>query len=207
MNPQPGTPLPGSYRWALVAAVVVGFQVALSAAFDVQAALSLDEPPAMVGKEAELPGLGLSPLAQRQVWLASVSGYKSALQAMLPWRIASSLLLALSAGVVFFMGMRLRVSQEGRPLTALHLGRASLAAAVLRSIDGAENLVVARTIADETGKAFVREGLAAADISMMTTGVSLASGAWTLVVVAGFVTLGNYFRSETLRAALARTER
>lgn len=206
MNPQRGTPLPRSYRWALVAAVVFGFQVAFSSAFDVQTALSLDEPPAMEGKEAGFPGLGLSPLAQRQVWLASVSGEKSALQAMLPWRLATSALLALSAGLVFFLAMRLRVSPEVRATIALHLSRASLAAAVLRSIDGAENLVVARTIADETGKVFVREGLSAADVSMMTAGFSLASGMWTLMMVAGFVTLGNYFRSETLRTALGRAE-
>ena len=206
MKPPRPTGLPRSYRWALVTAVVLGFQVALSAAFDVQGALSLDEPPPMVGKEAELPGLGLSPLAQRQVWLASVSGYKSALQAMLPWRLGTSLLLSISAGLVFFLAMRLRVSLEDRVAVAVNLGRASLAAAIFRSIDGAESLVMARTIADETGKAFVREGLANADIALMTAGVSFASGAWTLMMVAGFVTLGHYFRSETLRDALGRAE-
>lgn len=207
MTPQqPGSPLPGSYRWALVAAVVVGFQVALSAAFDVQAALNHDDPPAMTGSEAALPGLGLSPLAQRQVMLAAVSGYQSALAGMLPWRTGSSVLLALAAGLVFFMGMRLRVSPEDRPRAAQLLGKAALAAAALRTIDGAENLVLVRTTFDEMGKAFVREGLADAEAmtSVLTFAGSLASGAWTLVMVGLFVTLGNYFRSDVLRAALGR---
>lgn len=206
MTPQAGPSLPGSYRWALVAAVVVGFQVALAAAFDVQAAINHDEPPPMTGSEAALPNLGLSPLAQRQVVMAATSGYRSALESMLPWRIGSSALLALAAGLVFFMAMKLRVSQEGKPSTALHLGRAALAAAVLRSIDGAENLVLVRTTFDEMGKAFVREGLADAEAmtSMLRLFGSLGSGAWTLLMVGGFVTLGNYFRSEALRAALGR---
>ena len=200
--------LPSSYRWALVAAVVLGFQVALAAAFDVQAALNHDEPLSMTGSEAALPNLGLSPLSQRQVVLAAVSGYRGALEGMLPWRTASSALLAIAAGLVFFFSMRLRVSMEGRAAAALLLGRAAIAAAALRAIDGAENLVLVRNTFDEMGKAFVREGLA--DASAMTEALtavaSVLSGAWTLLIVAGFVTLGNYFRAEALRAALGRAE-
>lgn len=199
---------PSSYRWALVAAVVLGFQVALAAAFDVQAAINHDEPPPMTGSEAALPNLGLSPLSQRQVVLAAVSGYRGALEGMLPWRFASSALLAIAAGLVFFFGMRLRVSMAGRAASALLLGRAALAAAALRAIDGAENLVLVRNTFEEMGKAFVREGLA--DASAMTEALtavaSVLSGAWTLLMVAGFVTLGNYFGSEALRTALGRTE-
>jgi hypothetical protein len=201
-------PLPSSYRWALLAAVVLGFQVALAAAFDVQAAINHDEPPPMTGSEAALPNLGLSPLAQRQVVLAAVSGYRGALEGMLPWRTASSALLSFAAGLVFFFGMRLRVSLEKRPAAALFLGRASIAAAALRAIDGAENLVLARNTFAEMGKAFVREGVADASAmtEVLTVVISALSGAWTLLVVAGFVTLGNYFRSETLRTALGRAD-
>lgn len=202
----PASPLPGSYRWALVVAVVMGFQVALSAAFDVQAALNHDVPPPL--SDAAYPGLGLSPLAQRNLMLAASSGYQSALSAMLPWRPITSALLAAAAGLVFIMAMRLRISPEGRASTALWLGRASLAAAVLRSIDGAENLVIVRTMMDQVSKAVVLEGVpeAAAAGAVGSVLGSVMTGGWTLAVVAAFVTLGNYFRSKTLRSTLERVE-
>jgi hypothetical protein len=203
-----GSPLPGSYRWALVAAVILGFQVALAAAFDVEGAFNYDAPPQLGGSEAAFPGLGLSPLAQRELVLAAASGQRSALEAMFPWRAASSLLLAVAAGVVFILGMRLRVSQESRPSTAHQLGTAALAAAVLRSVDGAQNLVLMRTMLGEVGKAIVKEGVVDGGLvaSVATTVFSVASAGWTFAVVAVFMTLGNYFRSETLRAALGRAE-
>lgn len=203
-----GAPLPGSYRWALVAAVIVGFQVSLAAGFDVQAAFNHAEPPSLTGSESALPGLGLSPLAQRQIVLAAASGHQTALESLVPWRIISSLLLAIASGLVFVLGMRLRVTQEARPGTAQQLGIAALAAAALRSIDGAENLVIVRTVFTEVGKAIVREGVhdAEAMSGVVIFLCSAASAGWTLVIVAGFVTLGNYFRSETLREALARAE-
>lgn len=199
-------PLPGSYRWALVAAVVLGFQVALSAGFDVQAAINHDVPPPI--SDSAYPGLGLSPLAQSRLMRAASSGYQSALAAMVPWRPITSTLLAVASGLVFIMAMRLRLSPEGRGEAALLLGRASLAAAVLRSVDGAENLVIVRTMMDMVGKAVVLEGVPEAQAASEVGSVlgSLMSGGWTLLMVAAFVTLGNYFRSETLRSALERTE-
>ena len=127
---------------------------------------------------------------------------------MLPWRIATSALLTLMAGLVFILGMRLRVTEEGRGTIAVQLGSAALAAAVMRSIDGAQSLVFTRTMALEASKAFVREGLPDAEVvaAAGTFVVTAGSGVWTLLMVAGFVTLANYFRSEALRTALARVE-
>ncbi len=75
-------------------------------------------------------------------------------------------------------------------------------------MDGAEHLVIVRSMLGEMGKAFVREGVQdATTISSVFTFVgSAVSIGWTLAVVAGFVTLGNYFRSEALRTALGRAE-
>jgi hypothetical protein len=189
--------------------VVVGFQVAIVAAFDAHAAFTYDEPAPLNDSQATLPGWGITPLAQRQLALASATGYRAALAGLMPWRVITSLALAAAAGLVFFMGMRLRVSPEGRPAVAENLGRAALGAAILRSIDGAENLVIVRTTLEEVSKAMVREGVPDAHSASVvgTFLASAASGAWTLVMVATFVVLGNYFRSETLRTALGRAER
>lgn len=199
--------LPTGYRWALVAAVVVGFQVALAAAFDVQATLNVDEPVSLSGQEAGLTGLGLTPQAQREVFLASASGYQAAVKGMGGWRIATSLLLSIAAGLVFFLGMRMRVSPAHRAALAVELGRAAIATAVLRTIDGAENLVVARAVSEETSRAIAKAGAAfPTEVDLMTAGVSFASGAWTLLMVSVFVALGTYFRSAGLRDALERAE-
>lgn len=206
MEAPTGTPLPAAFRWALVASVVIGFQVSLAAAFDLQAVLNLDEPVPMSGAEAVMPGLGLSPLDQREAWLASVSGQRSALLAMKPWRLLTSGLLSVVAGLVFFMGVRLRVSQEGRVEIAQQLARAAVGVAVLRAIDGAQNLVVARAAANEMAKTFLKAGLPAPEVSVMPWAVSAASVGWTILMVGVFVALSSYFRSEGLRGALERAE-
>lgn len=197
---------PAGYRWGLLAAVIVGFQVALASAFDLQSALHADEPISVAATEEPVPGLKLSPLAQREVMLATASGFQSAIRGMGGWRVATSLLLSIAAGLVFFLGMRLRVSQEGRPAMAHELGRAAVAAVVMRTIDGAENLVVVRAASTELTRVLVKEGFPAAEIEVMTSILSLGSGLWTLLMVSLFLALASYFRSDDLRVALERVE-
>ncbi len=199
--------LPASYRWAVTVAVIVGFQVALSAAFDVEEALHI-ESPSVLAEESPMFGTGLSPQAQRQVWLAKRSGYQTAVSGMMPWRMLSSAMLAVGSALVFLLAMRLRLAAEGRDRAASWLGYAALGAAVLRSIDGAQNLVIARTVAIETGRALIASDLqdAQAAAMVLTATSSAASVAWSLVMVAVFMTLSSYFRAETLRAALGRDE-
>jgi hypothetical protein len=189
-------------------AVIIGFQVALSAAFDVQEALHIEN--ALTGsEEAPLLGTALSPAVQKQIWMTKRVAYQTAVTNLLPWRVISSALLTLAAGLVFFFGMRLRVSVEDRARAAELLGAAAIGTAVLRSIDGAQSLVIARTVATETGRVLIREGIQ--DAQLAASAVSAASTAtsviWSLVMVAVFMGLSSYFRSEGLRAALARDER
>lgn len=200
--------MPRSFRWAVSVAVIIGFQVALSAAFDVQEALHIEN--ALTGsEEAPLLGTALSPAVQKQIWMTKRVAYQTAVTNLLPWRVISSALLTLAAGLVFFFGMRLRVSVEDRARAAELLGAAAIGTAVLRSIDGAQSLVIARTVATETGRVLIREGIQ--DAQLAASAVSAASTAtsviWSLVMVAVFMGLSSYFRSEGLRAALARDER
>ena len=95
------------FRWALVAAVVVGVQVALSAGSDAYVALNLDEPP-IIRDDFVAPETGLSPDAQRAVWLAGVSGERSALHNMQPWRAGTMVLLAIASGLVAVQAFRIR---------------------------------------------------------------------------------------------------
>jgi hypothetical protein len=200
--------LPRSYALALTLSVVLGFQVAFAAAFDVQTAIDYDQPPVLAGTEAPLPELGLSPLGHRQVALAFATGQRSALEAMLPWRTGNSLLLAIASGFVLAFAIRLWASEESRPAAAHQLGTAAMIAALLRAIDGGGNLVLMRTAMTEVGKALIGEGVPDAALkaevySFMFCAITVT---WTVVILAGFVWLASYFRSDALRTALARAE-
>ena len=79
-------------RWALVASVVVGVQVAITAGSEAWVALNLDAPP-IVRDDFFGPELGISADAQRDIWLAGVSGQRTALHNMQPWRVGTLALL------------------------------------------------------------------------------------------------------------------
>jgi hypothetical protein len=198
--------LPASYRWAVIIAVVIGFQVALSAAFDVNMAMHIDSP--SVGEEQDLALAGISPEVQHQVWLTQRASYQAAVSSMLPWRLISSALLALGSALVFFFGMRLRLSVEDRARSAELLGFAAVGAALMRSIDGAQSLVIVRTMATETARVMLVEASTEVKIGVQAgmTITSIMSVVWSLTMVAVFVSLSSYFRSERLRDALAREE-
>lgn len=198
--------MPASYRWAVIIAVVIGFQVALSAAFDVHEAIHIDSP--SVGEERQLGVAGISPEVQHQVWLTQRASYQAAVSSMLPWRMISSALLALGSALVFFFGMRLRLSVEDRARSAELLGFAAVGAALMRSIDGAQSLVIVRTMATETARVMLVEASTEVKNGVQAgmTITSIMSVVWSLTMVAVFVSLSSYFRSERLRDALAREE-
>lgn len=207
MEPQPPPPLPGALRLALLTAVTVGALVSFGAARDVSMALTITGPAPMDGSEAALPGLGLSPQAQRAVWLAMLSGMRGAIAGMTTSRVIISMLLSSAASLVFVLALRLRWSMQGpRELVATLLSRVSVGAAVLRTLDGAQQLVVARSTAEAIGKALVREGVAEAQAlgEAVLMAYSALTIGWTVLVVGLFVGLSRYLASDAVRAALGQ---
>ncbi|MFZ5440863.1 MAG: hypothetical protein ACOZQL_12710 [Myxococcota bacterium] len=197
--------MPRSFRWAILIAVILGFQVALSAAFDVEEAFHIDNPSAF--REARsLPGTGLSPRGEQELWLAQRSAYQSALSGMLPWRPLASVALALAAGAVFVLAMRVRVSP--RREAAITLGRAALVTAVLRTIDGAFTLVVARAVTEAATTVLVEQKVPEVEWSapLLTRAAMASSVVVSFIVVAVFMGLGSYFRSQKLHAQLVERE-
>lgn len=209
MEPQPTTPLPGALRLVLLTAVTVGALVSFGAARDVSMALTIAGPAPMEGSEATLPGLGLTPQAQRAVWLAMLSGVRGAIAGMTTSRVIISMLLSSAASLVFVLALRLRWSVQGpRELVATLLARVAVGAAVLRTLDGAQQLVIARTAAEEIGKALVREGVAEAQAlgeAVLAAYSALIIG-WTALVVGLFVGFSRYLGSDAVRAALGQQD-
>ena len=199
--PSPGTGT-STLRWGLTLAAIVGFQVGLAAVFDAQEALRVDE--TAIGQESQFAKTGYSPELQRAIALAGRSGYQSAITAMLPWRVGTEALLALAGGAVFFFSLRLRVASEERARIAENLGRAAFGAAVLRTIEGAQSLVIARRVSQGVAEAFRNAGTPDGPINAAAaeSGMPVASVLWSIVVIALFMGLGHYFRSERVQNAL-----
>lgn len=207
MQPQPPPPLPGSLRLVLLLAVAAGALVSFGAARDVSMALTINGPAPVEGSEATLPGLGLSPQAQRAVWLAMISGLRGAIAGMTTSRVIISMLLSSAASLVFVLALRLRWSMQGpRSLVATLLSRVAVGAAVLRTLDGAQQLVIARTTAGEIGKALVKEAVPEAQAlgEAVLTAYSALTIGWTALVVGLFVGLSRYLASDAVRTVLAQ---
>lgn len=198
---------PVAFRWALVIALSVTFPLAFGALDDVWLATHLDAPPQMADNYFG-PQLKLSAEAQRDVYLAGQSGMSSAIANMAPARIGVSVLLAISAFSVVILIFRLRFTASLE--LARWLSRAATATAILRTLAGAQHLLIARRGADAFGRALVAQKLpeefADADAFVMAA-VSTASVVWSLLLVSCFLGLAAYFRSDGLRELLTRAAR
>lgn len=191
------------FRWALVASVVVGVHVALSAGQDAYMAINVDTP-SIIRDDLFAPELGLSPDAQRAVWLAGVSGERSALYNMQPWRAATMVLLAIASGLVAAQAFRIRFSAPSASLATL-MARFATAAAVLRTVDGAQNLIIVKVMAQSLSTELITQGVRDAQVTgeLMTAMFTTGSVMRSLLVVTLFIVIGSYFRSERVKALLS----
>ncbi len=201
------TSSPTWYRWALVFALVLGFQVAFAAINDAWFATHLEESPTIVDNFAGAQN-GISAEAQRTLWLAGQTGMRSAVAAMSPWRAVACVLLALACFAVVVQTFRLRFVSTSAAF-ALQLSRAATLAAILRTVDGAQNLVISRRMADLMSESMISQGIDQAQTigSFTLAATSFGSVAWSAFVVGCFLALGAYFRSDGLKELLARAAR
>jgi hypothetical protein len=113
-------------------------------------------------------------------------------------------LLALGGLLVFLGAAQIRWSTE-TPAVGLadRLAWAATGAAVLRTLDGAQELVIVRRAAEASARALeklnVPDAAAAGELSRVL--VSAVSVGWTAVVVGLLLTLGAYFRSPVVKAS------
>jgi hypothetical protein len=203
---KPGAPYPKLFRIALLAAVTVGALVSFSAAQGMS--LAIMAPDLSRDDDAKLDRLpGLVPYAnvQEEALKASRRAHLGAVEAMGGSRVVILLGLSASASIVFLSALFLRWStQAPKPAIARRLGWAAVAAAIFRTLDGAQELVITRRSADAGLKVLVEKnvpdvantaGYAVGVLSALTIG-------WTALVVALFVALWSYFRSDKVRTLL-----
>jgi hypothetical protein len=202
-------PFPFVFRVAILLAIAAGALVSFSAAQGVGAS-------AIASSATPLPEVKLgwlenvTPYAKEQqaALQASQRATLGAIEGMGASRVLILLALSATASMVFMGALFIRWSSNApRANLARLLGTAAFAAALFRTLDGAQELVIARHAAQAGVKALIAANVPdAAAGSGFTLGViSAVSVLWTAFVVGLFLFLGSYFRSDTVRGLLEAT--
>lgn len=199
---------PPLLRLFLLVAVGLGVMVSISAAQEAATVMSIETIAPHDFSLGPLKGLISLSKEQEAALKAQERATLSAIESMAPARTLVLGLLAASAMVVFLTSLQIRWSAEAPPAKlAKRLGVAALASAVLRTLDGAQQLVIVRRAAEANGRALVVSGVADAEALGAVTRalVSIVSVGWTALIVAVFVVLGTYFRSAKVLTTFVET--
>ena len=204
MSPSP--PSPRVFRILLWVAIGLGALVSLSAAQESAVAMSVE---GLSPKEVSLgPLAGVLSLSKEQ--LAALRAQEratlSAIESMAVPRAVVLGFLAASTLVVFVTALQIRWSPETPPASlARRMGTVAIASAILRTLDGAQQLVIVRRAAEANGRALLGSGTPDIETAIGVTRalVSVVSVGWTALIVGLFVVLGTYFRSPKVLGVFA----
>ena len=201
-SPDAPPPLPRRVRFAAVVCLVLSGLTGLFALSEVMSLGHLSE--LRETKQPQLSVLGDPAVTQR--------AFEAQLSALEPMRESRSLVLgALSVACAFtFVAAGRLLRPGGLPLERVRrlLGGAAIAAALLRTIDGAQWAVVARRMAVTLVEAlrqqpeFQAPEMAAQLEPTVLFFMSASTMLQTALVAGTFALLGTYFRSETVRQAV-----
>ncbi|MBL8916548.1 MAG: hypothetical protein JNM17_37960 [Archangium sp.] len=188
---------------------MIGLQIAIASLLDFRLALSVDDLESF-SDESRFASVHPSPAVQREILLAQRGGMQSAIASIRNWRLGVEALLGAGALAVFVIALRMRLATEGRAELATLLGRVALATAVVRVIDGAQDLVIKRTWASAVGEVLAKHPPTSPDEPNLGVFMEPLAGAQSigasLMVVSILMGLATYFRSENLRDLLIKTE-
>lgn len=135
----------------------------------------------------------------RNASIAAFESRKNTLETMGLWRSLILMALAGTASLMFLASLRLRWPDGfPRSASARLIGGAAFAAALFRTLDGAQSLVLTRREAAAALKAYEHapDFSAAEILAPLPTVLSIGI---TCAVVGGFLVIGHYFRSERVR--------
>jgi hypothetical protein len=196
-------------RGVLLVALAAGLMVSISSVQEAALAMSVESftPP-----EFSLgPFRDVLPFAKEQeaALKAQEQATLGAIESMAGPRVAVASLLAAAAMLVFLTAAQIRWSTERAHVRlARRLGVLGLVAAALRTLDGAQQLVIVRHAAEAHGKVLLESKLPDAEATAAATRmlISVASVGWTIVVVGVFFVVSSYFRSANVQAGFDATE-
>jgi hypothetical protein len=194
-------------RIATLAVVTLGAMVSWTSARDVYIALE-----APGSDLPELDGTSMRFLTPEQQPIfkdalkASVRAQLSAIEGMQRSRVAILILLSMAATMVFTAALRLRWNLGGgRIFVTKQLGVAAVVCAVLRTLDGAQELAIVGQAFGAAEKVFEKTPLPGPQlpVEIYRTLGQAASIGFTVFVVACFLLAGGYLRSARVQQIFA----
>jgi heme O synthase-like polyprenyltransferase len=163
---------------------------------------------ARVAETPWLNSLTVNPEAFAAAQRAHLAATRSALVSMRWPRVIVLFLLSSAAGVVLATALRLRwPSGIPRVVATTLLGRAALVAAIIRTLDGAQDLVIARAGAAAYEKTLADNHIAGAEFGASLLLFSIFSIINTIAVAGLFIAARNYFRSDRVLQTFALLDR
>jgi hypothetical protein len=195
--------VPKGLKRAVWGTVLLAGMVGYGAASDLY--LLIDPPTVNVSQFPAFPGFEGHPEVWREAMRAWFDTQMSAYASMEWSRGLILFALCVLTSVVFAEGMRLARIDGGREGSRRRLARAVLGAAVLRTLEGAQNAAVAR----RAGAAMDKVLSSTSDLpggwpdAFATNLFSGGAMVLSLVVVGGLLLLSMYFRSENVKQAVA----
>jgi len=201
-------PLPASVRLATLAVVTLGMMVCSAAARDAYVALQVPdvEVPDLDGSARRFAATPEQVPILKEALTAFTRAELSAIEGMQRSRVVILLLLFLSCSVLFTAALRLRWDLGGpRVAMTRQLGLGAVASAVLRTLDGAQELAITGQSWAALGKAFEKSPLPGPQLptELYRTIGQAASIGFTVFIVACFLLAGGYFRSARVQQIFA----
>jgi hypothetical protein len=191
--------LPNPLRYATLATLTLGVMVSFGAIQGMRLAFFAEELESSAGETPLLNKLTPNPEAFSAAQRAQGAAMRSAITGMRWPRVAILFGLSSAAALVFVSALRLRwPSGVRRTGLASLLGRAAVVAAVLRTLDGAQDLVIVRASVEAYEKVLLEKGVALANAGATMPLFSGASIVTTALITGLFLLAANYFRSERI---------
>ncbi|MCU0696438.1 MAG: hypothetical protein MUC96_07910 [Myxococcaceae bacterium] len=182
-----------------MATLALGVMVSFGAVQGMRLAFFADEIDSSAGETPFLNKLTPNPEAFSAAQRAQGAAMRSAIAGMRWPRVAILFGLSSAAAMVFVSALRLRWPSGVRRLgVAQLLGRSAVVAAVLRTLDGAQELVIVRASVAAYEKELASRGVELANAGATMPIFSGASVVTTALVTGLFLVASNYFRSERI---------
>ncbi len=193
------TTLPQVVRVAMMAAITLSAMEVCQSASELAVVMNANE---LEMPEPVLPDI-LSDAdreAARSANIAAFSAVKSTLETMSVSRSLILMALAGCASLAFLASLRIRwPSGFRRSASARLIGGSLFAAALFRTLDGAQSLVIARRSAEAAIKAIEKLPTVDYPTSLLVILPTVLNIGLTLLIVGLFLLLGHYFRSERVQ--------
>ncbi len=200
--------LPTPLRYATLATVALGAIVSFGSIQGMRLAFVAEEMDVSAGETPFFNKLTPNPEAYAAAQRAQGIAIRNSIESMRWPRIAVLFGLSAATALVFVSALRLRwPSGIQRSGLALLLSRAAVGAAVFRTLDGAQELVMVRAAVSAYEKALKEHHVDLGEAEATMTIFSAGSVMTTMVVIGLFLLASNYFRSERIQQTFELIDR